>query len=64
MDENNDNLYWGLQSDLEDQMYASLLSDATGHKQITTRGFNNMLQNAMVHGTVCIGEGWNMLRND
>lgn len=36
MDE-NDNLYWGLQSDLEDQMYA-LLSDATGHKQITTRG--------------------------
>lgn len=56
MDENNDNLYWGLQSDLEDQMYA-LLSDATGHKQITTRGFNNMLQNAMVHGTVCTAEG-------
>lgn len=50
---NHDNLYWELQNDLEDLMYASLPRGATEHKQIITRGFNNTLQNAMVQSSVC-----------
>lgn len=43
MDENNVNLYWGLQSALEGLTYASLPHGATGHKQIITRGIINVL---------------------